>query len=177
MLSIAHCRPENEISKILDQETLRVANYFHALKRMLAPYESDNRRTPAKFLAIINRMEKWWRSQSGLSMETHVRDLRPFAKLSPPGEQASPSTENNTSPVGGSNDLSLSPFAGRVALDAVETTQISSAVGDAQTSVIDDQGFLLDSTVFSMDQDPATLLMADIDWSFFDSLEMISASG
>ncbi|KAF2160557.1 hypothetical protein M409DRAFT_28941 [Zasmidium cellare ATCC 36951] len=173
MLDIACRRPENEMAKIIDQDTLRVGEYFHALQRMLSPYESETQRTPAKFLAIIKRMETWWQSQSEQSSD-HARDLRPFAKLTVPNEQhTSPATtENSTSPVESFNDIDSSHFAGRMPMGAANNLRT-----DAQTSSFDESSLFMDNWVFDMDQDPASLLMPEIDWSLFESPVLLNANG
>lgn len=173
MLDTACQRPGNELSKIIDQDTLRVGEYFEALKQMLLLYESDDRTTPAKFLAIIRRMEAWWKNQSELSP-----DLRPFATLNSTEAQGSSVGDSSSSGREASTDLSMSPFAGRMILDPVaETTQTSAYIDHGNWSGNDDGSLLVDNWVVNMDQDPASFLVPEIDWALFENQELVDASG
>ncbi|KAK4497696.1 hypothetical protein PRZ48_010349 [Zasmidium cellare] len=174
MLDIACRRPGNEMSKIIDEDTLRVGEYFSALNRMLSPYESDNQRTPSKFLAIVKRMEAWWQSQSELSNDC-PRDLRPFAKLKMPEQRSSPSTtDQSTSPAEGFHDLSMSGFAAGMASDGMQMGHLAQ---DSQNSAVENNSMFLENWVFNMDQDPGTFFMSDIDWSLFENPELLNAGG
>lgn len=174
MLDISCRRPNTELGKILDQETLRVGHYFQAFQQMLSVYETDMRRTPAKFGAIIRRMETWWLAQGSQSAQQQ-EDLRPFAQLQPSGADVESLGTSQSPPSPRQHSASTETYP-----DAQPFTAMPDGGGDKFSfpelddifNAEDNDALLQDNWVINFDHDPSTFLLPEIDWALFEEQEM-----
>ncbi|KXT13453.1 hypothetical protein AC579_4240 [Pseudocercospora musae] len=182
MLDMVSRRPENEIGKILDENTLKVSYYFQAFHQMLqGATDSEARRTPSRFWAIIKRMERWWLLQVQHSTK-EADDLRPFAKMQPSGASHSHSLPK-TETAQASPDLrhpskdSESERLERRHNVVTPKTQVPGLLAHSQLDI--DRGItplLEENWVMDMDQVPASFLMPEIDWALFEGQGALDTS-
>ncbi|KXS96103.1 hypothetical protein AC578_7773 [Pseudocercospora eumusae] len=182
MLDMASRRPENEIGKILDENNLKVSYYFQAFHQMLqGATDSEARRTPSKFWAIIKRMESWWLLQVQHATK-EADDLRPFAKMQPSAASYSHSLPK-TNTTKARSDLcrpskeSVSEQLERPQDIITPKAQVPGLLAHSQLDI--DRGntsLLEENWVMDMDQDPASFLMPEIDWALFEGQGVLDTS-
>lgn len=183
MLDMASRRPENEIGKILDENTLRVSYYFQAFHQMLqGATDSEARRTPSKFWAIIKRMESWWLLQVQHATK-EADDLRPFAKMQPSAASHSHSLPKTNTAKASPDLLRHSEGSESEKLERPQNIVPPSKAHDpgllAHGQLDIDRGItplLEENWVMDMDQDPASFLMPEIDWALFDGQGVLDTS-
>ncbi|EME81174.1 uncharacterized protein MYCFIDRAFT_197969 [Pseudocercospora fijiensis CIRAD86] len=156
-----------------------VSYYFQAFHQMLqGATDSEARRTPSKFWAIIRRMERWWLLQVQHATK-EAGDLRPFAKMQPSAACHSHSLPKTKA----SSDLRDSPKdseSGQSERPQDVVTPEQQIPGLSVHSELDlDRGntpILEENWVMDMDQDPASFLTPEIDWALFDGHGMLDTS-
>lgn len=178
MLGMASIRPGNDISKILDQPILRLDHYFARIQQVVGSAVGPvGCKTPAKYVAIVKRMEDWWRAQNQ-EPPCQAYDLRPFMSVLPAKPKAAKPVTVNPSIA----QTSLVPDTNSTANwnTSPGSSVISNSSADMQFYPIDPPGTLSDQAIspfnpwmLDLDQDMSGMPLPEIDWNMFD-VEAIS---
>ncbi|WPH04266.1 Hypothetical protein R9X50_00715500 [Acrodontium crateriforme] len=178
MLGMASIRPGNDIFKILDQPILKLDQYFTRIQEVVSSAIGPvGCKTPAKYLAIVKRMEDWWRAQNQ-KVPSQAYDLRPFMSVIP----AKPQTVElvTAKPTIAQTSLGHSSSSTTNWDTSSSSYIISDSNLDVQFFPINPPGTLSDQAIslfnpwmLDPDQDVSGMPLPEIDWNMFD-VEAIS---